>query len=105
MVKLKPNKHIRDYAPKTYGYTYRSNITELLKFQLSMRETYDNSTILKCIVKRKTGYAWRYYKGGAYVYHHISRPVPQYIFDKYYIQNIYASKVQFKLANDHMLID
>lgn len=95
-IKLRPNKHIRQYTQKYFGYTYRAHISDLRKFQHEVREKHTDEPIYKCIVKTRDGFAWRYLKDdGKYTYKHIKKAIPVEIFNKYYIQYIYASRIYF----------
>lgn len=97
-IALKPNKHIRQYTEKWRGYTYRAHFAELAKYQRELIEYVDSKTpIEKAIVPHGDGYAWRYLRDGKYTYHHIKRTIPQGVFDQYYIQNIYASRVSLRV--------
>ena len=95
---LKGQKHARQYTEKWRGYTSRAHFEELDTWQHELIEYRDAKTpIEKAIVPHGDGYAWRYLRDGQYVYAHIKRAVPQKVFEQYYIQNIYASRVSFRV--------
>ena len=97
-ITLKSNKRIRQYTEKWRGYTSRAHFAELAKYQREPIEYVDSEApIEKAIVPHGDGYAWRYLRDGQYTYHHITRAIPQGVFDKYYIQHIYASRLGFKV--------
>ena len=97
-IALKSNKRIKQYTQKWLGYTSRGNTKELAKYQKELTEYVDlKRPIEKAIVPHGDGYAWRYLRDGQYTYHHITRPIPQGVFDRYYIQYIYASRTGYRM--------